>query len=162
MVEGFVFLAEGSDESEINLGDAHFGDFFRTMKVDFLNETSKLVDIVFHADGSIFAERVESGFSDVSTHIGNVAIFILQTRPNLCSIGHPKHLCLVNLVEALQQCFDGKNVLFFPIFLSLEMRFIGSIEIFVRFGLFFFAENEFVNFVHLECGKSGCCPKMVF
>src|SRR5947208_15613068 len=67
MVEGFVFLAEGSDESEINLGDAHFGDFLRTMKVDFLNEACKLVDIVFHADGSIFAERVERGFSDGSS-----------------------------------------------------------------------------------------------
>ena len=77
MIEGFVFFAEGSDESEINLGDAHFGDFLRTMKVDFLNEASKLVDIVFHGDGRIFVECVESDFNDVSTHIGNVAVFIL-------------------------------------------------------------------------------------
>ena len=71
--------------SEINLGGAHFGDFFRTMKVDFLYQASKLVDIIFYADGRFFTEREEGGFSDVSSYIRNMAVFFVQTQPNLCS-----------------------------------------------------------------------------
>ena len=69
MVEGFILIAKGTNKCEIDLGSAHLGNFFGSMEVDFLNQAVKLVDVIIHADGRIFTEREESGFSDVSLHI---------------------------------------------------------------------------------------------
>ena len=78
MVEGFVFIAEGMNKCEINLGSAHLRNFFRLMEVDFLNQAVKLVDVILLADGRIFMEPEENDFSDVSSHILDVTVFILQ------------------------------------------------------------------------------------
>ena len=94
-------------------------------------------------------------------HVRNMAIFIIETRPNLCSFGHPEHLCFLNLVEALQQCFDGKNVPFFPVLLTFEMRLIVIVELIVGAWFLFFAEHEFIDFVYLESSKRRCGPEMV-
>ena len=85
MVEGFIFITEGTNKCEIDLGSAHLGNFFGSMEVDFLNQAVKLVDVILHADGRFFTEREEGSFDDFSSHIGNVAVFTVQTRPNLCS-----------------------------------------------------------------------------
>ena len=79
MVECLVLLAEGTNKGKIDLSCAHLGDFFGSMKIDFLNQAGKLVDVILHTDGRVLAKREEGGFSDVASHIGNVAVFFVQT-----------------------------------------------------------------------------------
>ena len=58
--------------------------FLALMKVDFLNQAVKLVNINLHADGRVFMKCKESCLCDVSPHIWDVGVtvYILQTGPN--------------------------------------------------------------------------------